>query len=66
MRNGDCQDVEELCFVQYFEVLSDKKMKVEKLVIKFGCFRVRLHRTSGEPRKFSARKKYGLVLFGAV
>lgn len=66
MRSCDCQNVDEFCFVQYFEDLSEGRLKVDKFDKILGCLRLRWHRASGEQENVSAGKEYGLVSIGAI
>lgn len=66
VRNDDPLIVEELCFIQDFDALSEEKLKATKTDKILEYIRLSWHPTACEPRKFPARKKCGLVPIGAI
>lgn len=51
----------ELCFLQFYEILSCNALPIDKVDERLGCIRLRWHRTDGIDGVLSASKEYGLV-----
>ncbi|NJK52916.1 MAG: hypothetical protein HC936_08975 [Leptolyngbyaceae cyanobacterium SU_3_3] len=51
----------ELCFVQWYEVLSNKIEKIDEIEKTLECLRIRWHRNPGSESNLSPSKEYALI-----
>lgn len=56
-----CSQHQELCFVQYFEVVSEDALAIDGIDASLRCIRVRWHRTPGERERLSCAPEFGLA-----
>ena len=57
---------DELCYIQFFEVVPSRKMHVDKVDEVLNCIRVQWQRTEGETGKRRPAKVFGLVPIDAI
>lgn len=57
---------EELCFVQWYEILSRKQLPVDLIDKAFDCVKLRLQRIEGDANEFSSSRQCGLIPVGSI
>lgn len=65
-QNGASKEIEEICFVQYFEVLSAGKVTMDKIDKTLRCVRLWWQRTLDVSGNLSPAKECGLVPITSV
>lgn len=56
----------ELCFIQYYQVLEDNHLKIDAIDRALECVQLRWDRTEGKPGELAAAKQFGLVPVGSL
>lgn len=56
----------EFCFVQWYEMIDESILAVDKIGAVLNCMRLRWQETPGEPNLLLGSKKYGLLSMESV